>query len=296
MRYLIIHFVICTALFSDYFSHQSLYLKKFYRYQASPFSKLKIPIKPKKHQDFLKALLTGNKRSLKKHKEYKQIQVSNMLHLLTPSGLHLSALTLPFYLVFKSKLIRLTLLAILSFLLFSIPGLEAAKRILAFKSTLIFSRSVKPCFLGVFSLAYLFNPSLSFLLSYFFIGVILFNPTKRLIPTLGLFAAAQILVCVFFNTVYFPLSILINPLGSLFISLSFPLLFITAFLPSFYQYSGYYLVELFLNFSELIYKIPPLFRSNLLSVLFVLLFIFSRRWKMKFLCLTLLVYRPLISI
>lgn len=296
MKGIIIHFIICTALFYDYFDYQKLYLKKFYHYKSSQISKLKIPIKIKKHRDFIKALLTGNKRSLKQHKEYQHIKAANMLHLLTPSGLHLSALTLPFYMISKSRILRLLVLALFSLFLFYSPGFEAAKRILALKSLLIFHPVVKTSFFIVFSLAYLFKPSLSFLMSYFFIGVILLNPFKRVLPSLGLFGAAQILICLFFESQYFPLSFMINPIGSLFVSLTFPLILITAFIPSLYQYSTYYIIEAFLGLTSFIYKIPPLFESNLMSIILILSFLSMKKWKLKFVCLLTLIYRPLISI
>ena len=294
MKWLFVHFVFSFLLFSDWFHHESLFIKRFYKTQrSSVLSKMKPPLANKKHQSFIRALSTGYKRSFKRYPEYDALKNANMLHLLTPSGLHLSALTLPIYFIFKSSRIRIFILGLLILGLFSLPGLEAAKRVMGLKLLLNCYHSIRTVFILVFALAFLIKPGLSFLLSYFFIGVIILNPYRTAIKSLVLLSLAQILITQFFEQPYYPLSLLINPLGSLFISFGFPVIIITSRFPSLYSITSFHLVETFWNLTNLVYKVSPLFPNDVATIICGLILLSSKKWRYKLLSLSIIFYRPL---
>lgn len=297
MKWFFLHFALCTILFCDYFSHEALRNKKFYQYRPTPqFLKSKPRIDNKLHKEFVYSIVTGKKRGFKKYKEYGYFQKAGMLHLLTPSGLHLSSLFLPIYFFINSQLIKNIILLIFGGFLFATPGFDAAKRVWGMKLFLNNHKNIKVIFYTIFSLAYLLKPDLSFLMSFFFLGILILNPYKRIIPSLFLLMAAQLLVSYFFQQEYYPLGFIINPICTLMISLIFPFIIIGYIFPSFYQFILIPIVEYLFQFASLVETLPPLFPDSFVNVLLILFIIFIKRWKLKSLGIFILLFQPLTTI
>ena len=190
----------------------------------------------KSNLNLYKSILTGNKRLLRKDvlKKFKRF---GLLHLLTPSGLHLSSLLgLVFFLGLRIRLIILTvsLVAIIQFkaylslervLLFQI----IATGIKFFKLRLSLFFIFLLTFMGSVIIGNFTKSPLSFFYSFLFWGtIILYGKNKRMLPL-------YLFLSLLFSNILMSqstslLSLFLNPIMTALMTLIFPILFINALL------------------------------------------------------------------
>lgn len=296
MRLVFLHLFIAFILLTDYFNYQSLKNKPFYKqtqmatWVKKSRTQLRKKIKNKSYREFLISLVSGEKRGFKKTKEFLYFKKASLLHILTPSGIHLSSLTLPLFILIKSPLLRLLILFLLGGFIFSSPHLFSAQRILVFKSMKTFKLSNITSFYLTFSLFLIFHGNLSFILSFLFLGLIILNPRKEILPTLYLLFLAQLLICFFFKQDYYPLTFVINPIITLLVSLSFPLYLISFIFPSL-SLITLPISKIIFTLSSLIESIPIIFPASFISFLFFLSFSIKLKKKYRFLFFILFIFQ-----
>lgn len=171
------------------------------------------------------AMVTGDKSKLSKTEKQK-FKEFGLMHILTPSGLHLASLT--WIQRFAPFLIFIITLTITTVFFFNLVGFYPIKRILIFKySKVIFPKvNGKYLFALTFIIDVLINQynssPMSSLLSFLFWGTIL---THHQLLDIGLFKKLGLnllIVNFLMNTSTNLLSILFNPIISSLISLIFP--------------------------------------------------------------------------
>jgi len=171
------------------------------------------------------ALMTGNK-SLIKPKTKKSLKELALLHLFTPSGLHFSSVLA---LMCLSKKLR-ALFIILSFVLMSFLGpLYALKRVILFYFINLFIKNTKWSFILTFLLSLIFsgyteNP-LSYLFSFIFWYSILSHRFGKIRLILYLFFIQCSIAMIMNNEINF-LSLFINPILTMGVTILFPILLI----------------------------------------------------------------------
>lgn len=225
---------------------------------------------------FLATLATGDKSRLRK-KVKRTFKLFGLYHLFTPSGLHLTAILLPFFFFLKknhSKLLK-SLLILVLLPAFWLEKFYSLKRMCLFHILkLLFPKlNFRTIFILTFFLNFLWggwNQSpLSFALSYLFFGSIIFSKTKKQILSHLFFS--QMLVASLFEDYFSPFGFLIGQLFNLSFSLFFPVITLTTPLPLPLDLT---LVSAFLNLIEFCSKVlsnSPVLLLNPLSVLFMYL-------------------------
>lgn len=271
------HILICFFLFLDYFSYQERYLKIFFTSQKIPSwvkssrKRIQKHIKEKKHQEFLLSIITGEKRRFRRMKEYQFFKNSQSLHLLTPSGLHLTAFLAPFFLIFRRNLYQWLILTFAGVFLFTQAQFASAKRVFLLKVLYKMKIPSLFAFYFCFGCALPFQKNLSWLYSFLFIGVILLRREYKTLPIIYDLFLAQIMTLIFWDEAYYPLSFIINPMMTFAISSLFPFLLLSFFIPQFY-FIIKPLINLSFYFSSKVSLIPPLFPSHIFTLfIFILL-------------------------
>ena len=227
----------------------------------------------------LVSMNTGNKKLIKKDlkKRYKTL---GLLHLFTPSGLHLYPISRILQLFVPKRLY--SIFCIFTYLFFSqFQGFYSLKRIISLKFFYELNISKQNCFTLSFLIDYLVGnyhaSPLSFTFSYLFLGIVLFSKGKaELIYSLYF---AQALIAHFFMTPFYFLA----PILGFFLSSLFTFLFPFVFLDYWFFYNWglstrfEYFLDGFNNlvicFSNFISHIPPNFPEidYLLALLVILL-------------------------
>lgn len=227
-------FIFMTSSISSLSLVKKRELTSFYRYER-PISlthfKEALKASPKADKDHLAfwyGLISGNTQSLSKgYKEkYKRIGLS---HAFTPSGFHLSAVLTPLTFLLPKRF-TLPLLIIVSLLIFSLPGLEPLKRMSVVKLTNYkLNKGPGLALAGIICLflGQLNHSPLSFVFSFFFLGVIYSN--LKSIALIIWFFIGQLLICFFQGESISFLNLLFSPLANLFLSLITPILFLLSY-------------------------------------------------------------------
>ncbi len=171
------------------------------------------------------AYFFGQKSGLTKESK-KAHQALNLQHLMTPSGLHLSALLSILGFFTKRKSIFFFALSLLGFSIFPSLGFSSFKRMMIFgllKNNPIIKISNSTCFWATFITAFAFgmykeNP-LSFTLSFLFLGALLSSGFK--LQTYFTLFFAQAMISSWLNKDFYPIGSLYGLLLSLFSPLVF---------------------------------------------------------------------------
>jgi len=184
------------------------------------------------------ATQTGSKKLLPA--KAKQIfKKFGMTHLMTPSGIHLSALLL-FLSLLIPKRFKILIIAGLLITCVQLEGLYSLKRVLIFHlfNWVLKSSKNKNQYSFILTFVtdiilgnYLSSP-LSFTFSFLFWGIIIFHQGSKIEMAFNLFLA-QLMVCFYGQAVINPLALIINPLITSLFSIIFPLLSINYWLVDF---------------------------------------------------------------
>lgn len=188
----------------------------------------KVPKSDKDHLAFWYGLISGNTQSLSRNykEKYKRIGLS---HAFTPSGFHLSAILTPLNLLLPKRW-AMPFLLVLSVFIFNLPGLDPLKRMSLIK--LINQRCDKTLSLGISAIICLFlgqlnNSPLSFIFSFFFLGVI-YSGLKNVALIIWFFIG-QLLICFFQGESISFLNLLFSPLANFILGLITPILFLLSY-------------------------------------------------------------------
>ncbi|WP_233189730.1 ComEC/Rec2 family competence protein [Halobacteriovorax sp. DA5] len=220
--------------------------------------KIKLPIKTKAafHKKsefyFYRSVLTGQKWGLDKEFRRKLSHL-NLLHLMTPSGLHLSSLFLIFYLLRRkypkvSNFIELVLC--LGFYFF-LPGYYSFRRVALIRSFFILNRMRETNYsklqIFIFFLitdfffgTYRYSP-LSFYLSTLFLALIFSIKEFRLYKMYLLFFVAQLFIAHKFTGIIYPATIVLSPLLTSIFTLIYPILFLNLFFIDYFNYAQWFI-------------------------------------------------------
>ncbi len=198
--------------------------KSFHYNKRSSVELKKFPGKNIMLQKFYNATQIGVKRGLDP-KLKSSFQRFGLLHLMTPSGIHLSSLLLFVFLFLKSKY-KIFIYLSIGIILYSLAGFYSLKRIVYFHLINYFLKDSRLSFSLTFLLdlllgGYALSP-LSFSYSFLCWGVIVFSPNKLQV-FLNLFFS-QLFIAYFSQDLLNPLSIIINPFFTTIFSTSFPIL------------------------------------------------------------------------
>lgn len=195
----------------------------------------------KKHALY-EAVITGDKSGVSK-KTINTMKEFGLMHILTPSGLHLGSFLILFKLYPRLRVLITFILFALSFF---IPGFLALKRMLLFYLINYKIRNIQFSFLltGLSSvLIGNFSESpMSFAFTFIFWGLIVFHSGTKKELALNLFFAQAIVALLFSQKINLA-AIIINPLVTALFSLIFPFLLIFFPLKEFIG-PGIYIMEL----------------------------------------------------
>ncbi len=174
-------------------------------------------VSSKEQAEFIMSVVTGNQRGFNKTSLAPLIKKFNLIHLMTPSGLHLTVVLFLFFLLIKKRKHRLIILfvayGVLSYYQIFLP----IKRIITLRLfSLLLHKHLSP--LKIFFGGFIFDLLLgsyhdspvSFYFSMLFLGIIYDYQEKPIYPLWINFFIAQCLIHCFFDTPFFAASILIN--------------------------------------------------------------------------------------
>ncbi|MCO4753522.1 MAG: ComEC/Rec2 family competence protein [Bacteriovoracaceae bacterium] len=167
-----------------------------------------------------------------------------MMHLLTPSGLHLSSFLILFFLFPRVKLfVTVVLLIIFHFTV----GFLALKRMLIFYLINYWLKNAKLSFIATFFISlvsenYIESP-LSFCFTFIFWGSIIFNDSGKWKLALNMFILQAIVACIFTQKINLA-AIIINPLVTIVFSLVFPIVLVGYPVPGLHSI-GLWVLEIF---------------------------------------------------
>ncbi len=209
--------------------------------------------------------LTTEKESLRK---------LGLLHILTPSGLHLSLFTKIFrYLPHWSHLNYLLLL------FFLLPGLFSLKRMLLLKQfNKVFNLKTSFFLMFLFDLlrgSYAESP-LSYSFSFLFLAIVISQPKKLWLH----FFLANLIICFFLKNSISIVAIFLAPLFTFFFTLTFPFIVLTLLSPlSFVVHLCYFVIQPYfgLLFYFTSFPIENIHVSLLTIVCFLLYLIFKNK-------------------
>lgn len=176
---------------------------------------------------FYEAAQTGEKAKLSS-KTKDNLKRFGLIHLLTPSGIHLSSILGLFLFLFNRKYKFIFLLGTLIFF-YNFPELQSLRRVLYFQIIILFLKGplkIKQAFILTFILdlllgGYSSNP-LSYSFSFIFWGLIIYSRTK-LQAAINLFLAQLLVVFISQTGSVNLLAIVINPVFTAIYSFLFPL-------------------------------------------------------------------------
>lgn len=210
-----------------YFPPHKTYPPAIQKFLTNKINALKLP---KGYRSLMRALFLGKKRGISAPLK-KRLTRYNLLHLLTPSGLHVGALLLPLMYLLRKK--RWWLLPLFFYLLLGSHGHFSLERICLMKILWCFRVPLKINFFSSFAIAILIgnfeNSPLSFCMSYLFLGTLIATRSAAGYKKIAALGGAQLLVAYFLNQEFFPVSatlgILFTPFfGPIFIALLVALL------------------------------------------------------------------------
>jgi competence protein ComEC len=211
----------------------SIFLLTQIQNQKIPFNKVD---KPKFNTERLKSWKTNESALYHSSQTGDKTKVSpvlkkalkqfGLIHLLTPSGIHLSSLLLFIFLFLKRKFHKYIYFSLL-FLFMPLTGFYSLKRILIFHILKSCKLSNQSSFIFTFIIDILIggylNSPLSFAFSFLCWGVIIFTNGSKLKLVYNLFLS-QLIISYFSNFPINPISILINPLFTSIFSFLFPVM------------------------------------------------------------------------
>jgi len=256
--------------------------------------KIKKSFENKKNFYIYRSFLTGRKRGVPK--ELKQAMARlNLLHLLTPSGLHLSSLFIIFILIrrkFSSPWIdRSELILCLGLYLF-LPGYYSLRRVSLLRSLFLINKKFDKKFsnIQVFLVFLIFDISfgtfhhskLSFAYSVLFLGIIFLGNKLNFIKLSLLFFSGQVMMAYISNQSISTLSVIFGPLITWIFTLVYPLIFLNLVFIKIFNYSEFLVIA----FKKIVLLMDIVAKRNMLEIswLLVLASIIVNR-KTIYLCL-----------
>jgi len=230
----------------------------------------------------LATLYTGEKSRLRR-KLKREFKLLGLFHLFTPSGLHLSSLYLPFFLLLRSRPSKKLKAFIILFLIlpFLLERFYSLKRMCLFHILKIVFPNLKlrTIFILTFGINFFlggWNDSpLSFGLSFLFLGSLLFSNHPS--QAIAMLFFSQLFVSSLFSQYFSPIGFFIGQLFSLLFSTVFPLLVFSTL-----TFSGadHFIMTLFLDTISLlceVIKVTPVYFFSPLIVLWLFLMWNSRK-------------------
>lgn len=218
-----------------------------------------------KHNFYIyRSFLTGRKRGVSKDLKMALTNL-NLLHLLTPSGLHLSSLLLIIALMrkrFKGPWPKRVELIICLSIYFFLPGYYSLKRVALLRSLFIANNYFKNHFqsLQIFSIFLIIDimfgtfqySKISFAYSVLFLGIIFLGGKLNFIKLSLLFFSGQVLIAAINDQQISYLSVIVSPILTWVFTLAYPLLFLNIFFIKIFNYSQYFVgvfsdIVIFLN-------------------------------------------------
>lgn len=235
-----------------------------------------------------KAMCLGEKRGIPKQtiQKFKDLQI---MHLLTPSGLHFSSLYFPLKTLLPKNLNQ-ALLVLIFILSHFLLGFFALKRVILYHviRQIVSWNSTKGVFLLTFFIALLLGSykqsPLSFIYSFLFWGVIIGSYKKNKLLMMKVLVFGQVMLAYFNSTSIFPIAHAMNFLLTTIITSLFPLIFIN-FFANFFEWQQI-LLEWLTNFILFLInvfhawqQIIPAYSISLgvLGIYFVILFMGNRK-------------------
>ena len=248
----------------------------------------------KETKELHKSLITGNKTALPQDIKM-NLKKYGLLHLLTPSGLHLTSLI--FLFSFSRYLEVFVLVTLFCILNFYFNAYDSMTRVIIFrlfyKALKIFSPKGNLIFLSFFStivisflMGHYTNNPLSFLYSFIFWGTIL-TFRKNPILLVILLHIVQILIASITQTQIHPLAIVINPILTIVVTSLYPLIFILSFIPSEPISEVLFEILLFLIKSLSHFDNLPVYELSITTIIFAMILMIKKHlsWSVLVLCL-----------
>lgn len=265
-----------------------------FRYSKKPFNRNHSNLWDKKIAKFYDATQIGYKIGVDKDliASFKRLGI---IHLLTPSGIHLASVLLVLKKFLNKKIIAALLLVLLSILAF-LSGFHSIKRICIFYILNQKIQSTKYSFCITFLIDLLVggyaNSPLSFALSFMFWGAILFSGKSRILILINLYIC-QIVSSYFFNSEINILSIFINPILTSIFSTFFSILSFNYWINyfSFVDKFSYHFINFF---STIVMILDSLlfFATTYVGAFFLLIVLVPKIYHLKFLYLYVLFNSP----
>ena len=214
----------------------------------------------------LKASLTGEKSGVSRR--FKTILAKiHCLHLLTPSGLHISCILALFFKFFKSRKAHLIVIFLITITSWALPELYSLKRVTAYNSLRSFGRlPPQTAFWCTFALDLILGPftlsPLSSAYSLIFWGTLFFGGERFSIKLLYLFVLNCLLSSLTSKTPYL-LSLLLGPLTTSIFTLAFPIILFLSLVNLLIPWTGFILLFFETTFVKYLISIES---QNLISL------------------------------
>lgn len=263
---------------------------QFFKYQKREYLPIRVEKLDYQERNYalLNAFTTGDKRKVKRNVK-KIFKKYGFIHLLTPSGIHLSSV-----LIFTRApylIVNLIIFIALFFYISSFKSYYSMERVVIFKILYSIPQSYLSNNLVFFFLTMMISiglghyseSALSYIYSFQFWGIIFLYGNKKIKLIFYLFLS-QLFLGYLSNTYISPLSIIVNPLVTAIFSPLFPLLILNNYLPSFLQFNILinWCLELFHSLIFFINRID-IFPLITASPVYLIFFIFLLKLKNKFL-------------
>lgn len=257
-----------------------------FRYSKKPFKRENSKDWDKQSAKLYDAIQIGYKTGLNKEliAGFKRLGI---IHLLTPSGIHLASILFVLKKILNKKIITILILALLTLLSF-LSGFYSIKRICIFYILNQKIKSTKYSFILTFIIdlivgGYADSP-LSFALSFMFWGTILFSGESKVLILINLYIC-QVISSFFLNSPINLLSLFINPIITSLFSAFFSILSFNYWLNYISYLDG--LALSFLNYfsNTVIYLDTNLiFATTYISSVFLLIVFIPKKYHLNFLC------------
>lgn len=271
------------------------YGKRAFKFNLS--HKVKKSFKEKENFYIYRSFITGRKRGVPK--ELKSAMKNlNLLHLLTPSGLHLSSIFIIFFLIrrkLQSKYIDFTELAISLSIYCFLPGYYSLKRVALLRSLFLGNKQLSNYFsktqvfliflivdiaFGTFQ-----HSHLSFAYSCLFLGLIFLSKEISTVSLSCLFFSAQVMMAYISHQEITPLSLIFSPALTWIFTLFYPLTFLNLIFIKLFNFSEWIIIA-FANIITLVDKIASPLLTQVSWLMLLCAMIINR--KTIYLCLGIL--------
>jgi competence protein ComEC len=258
-----------------------------FRYSKKPFKRDNSKIWDKQSTRLYDATQIGYKTGMDKEliAAFKRLGI---IHLLTPSGIHLASILFVLKKLLSKKIITMLILALFILLSF-LSGFYSIKRICIFYILNQKIQSTKYSFILTFLIDLLIggyaNSPLSYALSFMFWGTILFSGRSRVLILINLYIC-QIISSFFFSSQINLLSIFINPILTSIFSTFFSILSFNYWINFISLLDS--LALSFLNyFSNIVIFLDTklLFATTYISSVFLLIIFIPRKYHLNFICI-----------